>query len=137
MSGAGRDVGGAILFRPDRQTYLRTHAIMAALAMAGGMVVLWLLGNPHVWAGAIGGLGAVAFRGWFLMSEELAHVWTLTGDRLEGPGERLVPLARIDRLRAIGAAVQVITQDGDKHLIKFQADPQATIARIEARRQNG
>ena len=29
-------------------------------AMALGMGVLWYMGNPHVWTGAIGGLAAVA-----------------------------------------------------------------------------
>lgn len=121
-------------FRADRATYIRTHATMAALAMGAGMLILWALGNPHVWTGAFGGLAAVAVRGWYLMDEELAHEWQLFGDSLQGPGERFVPLDQIDKLRAIGSAVQIITKSGDKHLIKFQPDPAATIARIEAAR---
>ncbi len=117
---------------PDRATYLRTHAVMAALAMAAGMALLWLLGNPHVWTGAVGGLAAIALRGWYLMDEELGHVWELSATALDGPQGRHVPLDQIETLRAIGAAVQVVTRNGDKHLIKFQADPAATIARIEA-----
>lgn len=124
-------------FAPDRATYIRTHWIMAAVAMAAGMAVLWAAGNPHVWTGAVGGLAAVALRGWYLMDEELANVWTLTDQALDGPQERHVPLSRIARLRVIGAAVQIITDGGDKHLIKFQSDPQATIARIDAARPRG
>ncbi len=124
-------------FRPDRATYIRSHWIMAAVAMAAGMVILWAMGNPHVWTGAIGGLAAVAIRGWYLMDEELGHIWHLTPEALEGPHERRVPLDQIDRLRTMGTAVQVITRTGDKHLIKFQADPRATIARINAAHPRG
>ncbi|ASP19208.1 hypothetical protein ANTHELSMS3_00488 [Antarctobacter heliothermus] len=124
-------------FPPDKTTYVRTHWIMAALAMAVGMAILWALGNPHVWTGAIGGLAAVALRGWYLMDEEMGHLWQISDDMLEGPQGRRVALADIDKLRTIGAAVQVITRSGDKHLIKFQADPQATKARIDAARLRG
>ena len=121
-------------FHPDKMTYIRTHWSMAALAMAGGMVILWAIGNPHVWTGAIGGLAAVALRGWYLLDEEMDKPWHLGADALDGPQGRNVPLNDIAKLRAIGAAVQVITKGGDKHLIKFQADPTATIARIDAAR---
>ncbi len=40
--------------------------------MALGMVILWVLDNPHVWTGAIGGLAAIALRGWYVASDELA-----------------------------------------------------------------
>jgi hypothetical protein len=43
-------------FRGDSGTYWREHAWIAAIAMAGGMAILWALGNPHVWSGAIGGI---------------------------------------------------------------------------------
>lgn len=124
-------------FPPDYATYVRTHWIMAAVAMAAGMGILWALDNPHIWTGAIGGLAAVALRGWYLMDEEMGHVWHMTKDSLDGPHGRTVPLAEIDALRVIGAAVQVITRSGDKHLIKFQADPKATKARIETARPRG
>lgn len=125
------------VFSPDRATYIRTHWVMAAVAMALGMAILWALGNPHVWTGAIGGLAAVALRGWYLMDEELGHAWRLEDGVLSGPGDRRVPLDQVEKIRAIGAAVQIVTKSGDKHLIKFQADPQATIARIEAARPRG
>lgn len=121
-------------FRADRATYIRTHAAMAALAMGAGMMILWIMGNPYVWTGAIGGLAAVAVRGWYLMDEELAHEWDIVEGSLHGPAGRIVPLDQIAKLRAIGSAVQIITRAGDKHLIKFQPDPQATIDTIEAAR---
>lgn len=111
------------VIRPDRATYLRAHAWMAAVAMAGGMAVLWVMGNPHVWAGAIGGLAAIAVRGWYLASEELAVEWHLTRDRLTGPGWRDMALADIDKVRSLGSTVQVVTVSGDKHLLKYLADP--------------
>lgn len=121
-------------FPPDRATYIRTHWTMAAIAMAGGMAILWALGNPHVWTGAVGGLLAVALRGWFLMDEALSEVWTMDGTGLTGPGGRHVALSDIDKVKAIGSAVQVITRDGHKNLLKFQRDPQATVTAIDAAR---
>ncbi|EPX76724.1 hypothetical protein [Salipiger mucosus] len=124
-------------FAPDRDTYVRSHVTLAALAMAGAMLVLWLAGVPHVWTGAVGGLAAVAVRGWYLMDEELAHTWELTDAGLHGPALRYVALEDIAKLRSIGSAVQIVTRGGDKHLIKFQPDPAATVARIEAHRPAG
>ncbi|KAA9010741.1 hypothetical protein F3S47_04735 [Histidinibacterium aquaticum] len=121
-------------FAPDRRTYLRDHAWLAVLAMAGGMAVLWLLGNPYLWTGAVGGLAAIALRGWYLASEELSARWDLTDRRLLGPGDRSVSLDRIDKVRVIASAVQVISLDGRKHLIRFLPDPQAARRAIEAAR---
>ncbi|MBN9890045.1 hypothetical protein [Salipiger abyssi] len=124
----------ATVFAPDRATYIQSHITLALLAMPGAMIVLWLTGTPHVWTGAVGGLAAVTLRGWYLMDEELGHVWELTTEGLKGPAMRYVALTDLAKLRKIGSAVQLITKGGDKHLIKFQADPQATIARIDAAR---
>lgn len=121
-------------FPADRGTYVRTQAWLAALAMAGAMAVLWMIGNPYVWTGAPAGLAAIAIRGWYLASEELAVVWEIDGDALIGPGGRKVALGNIELVRAMGSFVQVITQGGDKHLIKYQADPAATVAAIERAR---
>ncbi len=117
-------------FVPDARTYWRDHAWMAALAMAGGMAILWAIGNPHVWAGAIGGLAAVAVRAWYLASEELAVRWVLTEEQLLGPGGRRMRIDEITKLRSLGSAVQVITRAGDKHLLKYQADREATLSRL-------
>jgi len=118
-------------FNADRAAYLRNHAWLAALGMGGAMAVLWLMGNPYVWTGAIAGLGAVALRGWYLASEELNVVWQIDGDKLTGPAGRKIPLSQIETVRALGSFVQVITKSGDKHLIKYQADPAATVAAIK------
>jgi hypothetical protein len=122
-------------FRPDRTAYIRVHAWMAAAGMAGAMAVLWFMGSPHVWTGAVGALAAVAIRGWYVASEELAVTWDLTDTRLTGPGWRDMALADIETVRGLGSAVQVITVSGDKHLLKYLADPGAAKAQIEAARQ--
>ena len=124
-------------FAPDRATYLRDHAWLAAAAMALGMAVLWAIGNPHLWTGAIGGLAAVAVRAGYLASDEMAVRWILTERRLLGPGGRKMRLDEIARIRGLGSAVQVITAAGDKHLLKYQPDKEATIARIEAAMNGG
>lgn len=119
-----------IEFNPNRSAYITAHAWMAALAMVAGMVILWALGNPHVWTGAIGGLGAIALRGWFMMSEELAVVWRIEDGVLSGPFERRVPLAQIETVKALGSYVQVITTGGEKYLIKYQSSPSTTVAAL-------
>lgn len=119
-------------FTPDRATYIRTNLWLAAAAMAGAMAVLWAMGEAHIWTGAIGGLAAIALRGWYLADEELAAEWRIDGDRLIGPAGRLVPLGQIEKVRSLGPAVQVIATGGAKHLIKHQADPARTVAQIQA-----
>lgn len=121
-------------FRGDRGTYWREHAWLAAIAMAGGMAILWALGNPHVWTGAIGGLLAIAVRAFYLASDETRMEWWLTNERLLGPGPRAVALDDIAAVRGLFSAVQVVTVSGDKHLLKYQADPQRVIAEIDAAR---
>lgn len=119
-------------FHPDRQTYWRDHAWLAAGAMALGMGALWAAGNPHVWTGAVGGLAAIAVRAFYVASDELTARWDLTDRRLLGPQTRAVRLSEIATVRGLGSAVQVVTATGDKHLIKYQADRTATQARIRA-----
>ena len=116
---------------PDRATYRRDHAWMAAIAMGVGMTILWALGNPHVWTGAIGGLAAILLRGWYVASDELAQRWHLTDRRLLGPGRRAIGLKEIKSVNTLMSAVQVVTYSGGKHLIKYQPDGQATKALIE------
>lgn len=118
-------------FHPDRDTYWRTNAWLAAIAMALGMGVLWIIGNPYVWTGAIGGLFAIAVRAFYLASDELKQRWDLTNQRVLGPGGRAIELHDIAEVRTIMGMVQIITKGGDKHLIKNQKDPDATIDAIE------
>lgn len=119
-----------IEFNPNRSAYITAHAWMAAVAMVAGMGILWAIGNPHIWTGAIGGLAAIAFRGWFMMSEELAVAWRIENDALLGPAERRVPLNQIEAVKTMGSYVQVVTKGGDKHLIKYQSSPETTASAL-------
>lgn len=121
-------------FTANRTAYIRSYTWLAALGMGGAMAVLWAVGNPHIWTGAPAGLGAVVLRAWYLASEDLYAVWQIDGDALTGPAERNIPLSQIKTVRSMGSFVQVITHSGDKHLIKYQANPAATIAAIERAR---
>lgn len=124
-------------FRGDRATYWREHAWLAAIAMAAGMGILWALGNPHVWTGAVGGLLAIAVRAFYLASDETRMEWWLTDARLLGPGTRAIALGNITTVRGLFSAVQVVTVTGDKYLLKYQADPKTVIAAIDAARGRG
>ncbi|MCW8842143.1 MAG: hypothetical protein OQK00_01875 [Rhodobacteraceae bacterium] len=124
-------------FRADRATYIRTNTWMAAIAMAVGMAVLWLMGNAHIWTGAVGGLLAVGIRALYMMSEELSVRWDLTNLRLLGPMDRAIRLGEIKELNKLGSVVQVVTSAGDKHLVKYQGDPNDTIRKINAAKLGG
>ncbi|WP_425101543.1 hypothetical protein [Tropicibacter sp. S64] len=118
-------------FRPDARVYLQSLATLAAVFMAAGMAILWLIGNPHVWTGAIGGLAAVVVRGWYLRDEALGEVWTLDETALHGPGGRHVLLSELAEVKRLGSGVQLVTKGGDKHVIKFQTDPDGVVAKIK------
>lgn len=122
-------------FRADRTTYLRGHLILAVvLGAAAGLFLLWQ-GNPYPVAGPVGAVLAIGARAAYLASEALAEVWRLTDRRLLGPGGRAIPLAQLQSARPFLGSVQVTTTAGDRHLIKYQADPSAAAARImEGRR---
>lgn len=124
-------------FQGDRSTYWREHAWLAAIAMAFGMGTLWALGNLSVWTGAIGGLLAIAVRGLYLASDETKMRWDLTNRRLLGPGPRAIALENIAKVRSMFSAVQVVTQSGDKHLLKYQADTGNVIERVNSVRSIG
>lgn len=119
-------------FQADRSAYIRDHTWMAAAAMAAGMVVLWAIGNPYVWTGAVGGLAAITIRGWYVASDELGVRWDLTNQRLLGPQTRAIDLNSIKDVRQIFSALQIVTKTGDKHLLKYQADRNETRAAILA-----
>ena len=121
-------------FRPDRQVYWRAHLIMAVLLGIGaGLVLMWLQ-NPFPVMGPVGAVMAIAARAAFVQSEAMAEVWRLTDRRLLGPGGRAITLAQLQDARPFLGAVQVTTTTGDRHLIKYQADPAATANRITTRR---
>lgn len=123
-----------MIFAPDKGAYIRTNAWLAALAMAGAMIVLWLIGNPYVWTGAPAGLAAIGLRAWYLASEELVATWDMSETTLIGPGPRKVALNQIEAVKTLGSFVQIVTKSGDKHLIKYQGNPAATKAAIERAR---
>ncbi len=117
-------------FRADRVAYWRSHLIMAVvLGAAAGLILIWL-GNPYPVAGPFGAVLAIGARAAYLASEALTETWRLTDRRLLGPGGRTIPLAQIRSARPFLGAVQITTATGDRHLIKYLADPTATAARI-------
>lgn len=118
-------------FLPDRRTWVRGQIRLALLAMIGAMLVLKLMGDPNIWVGAVAGMGGIALRSWYLASEEMAAVWEIDGDTISGPLERRVKLDQIEKIRLLGSFVQLITKTGDKHLIKYQANPAATRTAIQ------
>ncbi|HLQ19722.1 MAG TPA: hypothetical protein VK146_12160 [Tabrizicola sp.] len=121
-------------FRADRTAYWRSHLIMAViLGFAAGLFLVWQ-GNPYPVAGPFGAVLAIGLRAAYLASEALAETWRLTDRRLLGPGGRAIPLAQIKTARTAFGAVQITTTTGDRHLIKYQADPAATAARITTAR---
>ena len=123
-------------FHADRGAYIRDHTWMAAGAMAAGMTILWAIGNPHVWTGAVGGLAAIVIRGFYVASDELNVRWDLTNQRLLGPQTRVVELSDVKDVRKIFSAIQVVSSSGDKHLLKYQADRDNTRATILAAAAN-
>ena len=119
-------------FRADRVAYWRGHLIMAVvLGVAAGLVLIWQ-GNPYPVAGPFGAAIAIGARAAFLSSEALSEVWRLTDRRLLGPGGRSIPLPQIQSARPFFGAVQVTTTSGDKHLMKYLADPDSVAARLRA-----
>lgn len=117
-------------FRPDRQVYWRAHLIMAVvLGSLAGLVLLWQ-GNPYPVLGPVAAVLAIGIRAAYVQSEAMAEVWRLTDRRLLGPGGRIVPLPQLQAARPFLGAVQVVTATGDKHLIKYQANPAATATRL-------
>lgn len=122
----------AITFTPDRATYWRAHLIMGVLLGAVAGLVLLAMGDPYPVIGPIGAGLAIAARAAFVASEALAEEWILTDTQLTGPMERYLPLANMTTARVLLGAVQVVMRDGNKHLIKYLADPAATDATIRA-----
>jgi hypothetical protein len=121
-------------FCADRAIYWRGNAWLAAIAMAIGMGALWVLGNPHIWTGAIGGLAAIAVRAGYLASEEMTQCWHLTDRRIIGPSGQSIPLSQIAQVNTLFTTVQIVTRGGDKHLIKHLPNTAESKSRLEAAR---
>ena len=117
-------------FSADRLSYWRGHLILAVvLGAAAALILLWQ-GNPYPVAGPLGAAIAIGARAAYLASEALNETWRLTDRRLLGPGGRAIPRAQLQSARPFLGAVQVTTTTGDRHLVKYQADPAATASRI-------
>ncbi len=114
----------------DRRTYDREHLILAILGAVLMYVVLLAVGNPYPWTGIVGAFIAIFIRWFYVASEAMGVVWTLTDKRLYGPSERSIPLASIKTVRSLFSAVQVITRTGDKYMLKYLADPEGTVNAI-------
>ena len=121
-----------VVWQADRATYIRDHLLIAALGAVGTCLVLWWLGNGDWWVGLIAAPAAVAVRGWYLASEELALSWELSGSELRGSQGKRIALNDVEAVRSLGSAVQLVTRTGDKHLMKYLADPAAARDRIKA-----
>lgn len=118
-------------FQADRRTYIRSQITLAVLSSVAVTVVLFVMENPAPWVGLIAPALAIGARGFYLADDELSARWVLSEAALYGPGGRKILLSNIEKVRKIGSAVQVVTISGAKHLIKFVAEPDAVIARIE------
>lgn len=118
-------------FRADPAAYWRAHAVMVLVGSVVAGAALVYGGNPDPWVGPVAVALAIGARAAYLKSEVFAEEWQLTNRRLLGPGGRIAPLSSLKLARPFLGAVQLITQGGDKHLIKYQADPAATVAVIE------
>ena len=82
--------------------------------MAGGMGILWGIGNEHVWTGAVGGLFAIAVRALYLSSDETENALGPDGPPpFWGRGRGFIALENIAAVNTMFSAVQVVTVTGD------------------------
>ncbi len=117
-------------FDADRTTYIRDHVVMAVVMAIGAMVILHFMDEVW-WVGAPAAFAAIGVRAFYLASDDLAAYWELTNFRLLGPQGRQVRLGEVKKLNSLGSAVQIVTNAGDKHLMKYLADKTGTRDQIE------
>jgi len=125
------------LIRASRAAYNREHVVLFLIGAIGMYFVLWAIGNPFPWTGIVGAAFAIFIRWFYVASEAMDVVWTLTDTHLIGPSERSIPLASIKTVRSLFSAVQVITHTGDKYMLKYLADPEGTVNAILTARDRG
>ena len=121
----------------SREAYNREHVVLFFIGAIGMYAILWAVGNPFPWTGIVGAVFAIFIRWFYVASEAMEVVWTLTDQRLTGPAERSIPLTSIKTARTLFSAAQVITHSGDKYMLKYLADPEATIKTILDTRDRG
>ena len=120
------------VFQADAGVYARSNAVVALVGAVLAATVLVALRNPDPWVGPVAALSAVGIRALYLRSEAMTDAWALTNRRLLGPGGRVAALSAVRLVRPFFGAVQIVTAQGDKHLIRYQADAAATVAAILA-----
>ena len=116
---------------PDRRRYWKGHLAMAIIGGVGAAAVLAYMGDPNPWVGPVASFIALGIRGAYLASEVLTLRWQLTNRRLVLPHARAYRLENIAKVKTLLGDVQVITTQGDKHLIKYPAAPAELVAAIE------
>lgn len=121
-------------FSSSRTIYIYEHIILAILGSILMVGFLLYQGNPDWWVGIVGAFAGIAIRGFYVASEQLEFVWELTDRRLISPSERAIPLSEITDARGMFSAVQIITNDGEKFLMKYQPDKNDVIRQILAAR---
>ncbi len=117
-------------YRGSKAVFIRVQLVMAVLGavlITGGLV---LAGNPDWWVGIVGSFAGIGMRGYYIADEQLAFEWVLTDTQLLAPSARAIGLHEIETVRSLLGSVQVITKNGDKFLIKYQARPEQVIAEI-------
>jgi hypothetical protein len=118
-------------FLPDPTRYRQDHVVLAALFIVLVGVGFVLLGRAaEIWIGALGVILAIGFRYSYFRSEVFARRWRLTDRRLIGPQGRQVRLDQVKLVRGLMGDVQVVSTGGDKHLIRYQGEPEAVMAQI-------
>lgn len=117
-------------FSGNRNVYIREHIILAVLGAVLMTGLLVMIDNPNPWLGVVGAFAGIAARGFYVASEQLGFVWILTDKKIISPNERAIPLTEVADVRGIFSAVQVVTTQGDKFLIKYQPDRAGVIKTI-------
>jgi len=117
-------------FKGSKAVFIRVQVVMAFVGAALITAGLYLAGNPDWWIGIVGSFAGIAMRGYYIADEQLGFEWVLTTTHLVSPSERAIGLGEIKSVRSLLGSVQVITTDGEKHLIKYQAEPEQVIAEI-------
>jgi len=126
-----------LTIQADRRAYNREHVVLFLIGAVGMYGILWAVGNPFPWTGIVGAAFAIFIRWFYVASEAMNVVWTLSDTHLTGPAERSIPLASIKTVRSLFSAVQVITHNGDKYMLKYLADPEGTVNAILSAHDRG
>lgn len=117
----------------DPARYRRDYVTIGIWGLVIVSAVLLVLGRAsQLWAGVLGVVAALGFRGLWLYSDHMGVRWIVTDRAILGPGGQRVELADIAGMRRLMGDVQITTRGGRKILIKHLADPDSVINRIRA-----